>query len=146
MAAKDSGWSSFQATPGPWGHSPSRFNLGGRGEGIVEGSGTVEPVRSMRPRSLVQMPALSGAAATFAAAMQTASWNDGYSPGRGFRNQGRKAYDSFVFLVVWSLWLERNGRVRLGARPAASLVDAIFDQCVLWSRAGLVDRSQLFGS
>jgi hypothetical protein len=29
---------------------------------------------------------------------------------------------------------------------AASLVDAIFDQCELWCRAGLVDSSQLYGS
>jgi hypothetical protein len=41
----------------------------------------------------------------------------------------RRAYDSFVFLVVWSLW--RNRRVfRSSAVTAVTLVEAIFDQCV----------------
>jgi hypothetical protein len=45
------------------------------------------------------------------------------------------------------LWSERNESVfRSSVIAAASLVDAIFDQCELWCRAGLVDSSQLYGS
>jgi hypothetical protein len=55
----------------------------------------------------------------------------------------RKAFDSFVFLVSWKLWLERNARVFRNS--VASVSKTIFEQCNLWCRAGLVVRLQLLG-
>ncbi|OEL28365.1 hypothetical protein BAE44_0010613, partial [Dichanthelium oligosanthes] len=58
----------------------------------------------------------------------------------------RKAFDSFCLLITRHLWLERNSRVFRGAsRLPGSLVNVISEQAVLWSRAGLLDRSRLFG-
>ncbi|OEL30014.1 hypothetical protein BAE44_0008967, partial [Dichanthelium oligosanthes] len=58
----------------------------------------------------------------------------------------RKAFDSLCLLVLRHLWLERNSRVFRGVSLlSGSLVEVIFDQVVLWSRAGLLDRSSLLG-
>jgi hypothetical protein len=58
----------------------------------------------------------------------------------------RKAFDLFVFLVVWLLWLERNTRVFSStATTTLALVHSFSDQCNLWCQAGLVVRSHLLG-
>jgi hypothetical protein len=47
---------------------------------------------------------------------------------KGVSRQHRKAFDSLVVLVVWNLWLQRNGRVfRTGSLVALALVQVIFE-------------------
>jgi hypothetical protein len=57
----------------------------------------------------------------------------------------RRAFDSFVVLVVWCLWRERNVRVfdAKCARPDR-LVELIGAQVELWCKARIMSRSQLF--
>ncbi|OEL33706.1 hypothetical protein BAE44_0005276, partial [Dichanthelium oligosanthes] len=58
----------------------------------------------------------------------------------------RKAFDSLCLLLTRHLWLERNSKVfRNASRLPGSLVDVIFDQSLLWVKAGLLNRSGLFG-
>jgi hypothetical protein len=58
----------------------------------------------------------------------------------------QKAFNLLVFLVAWSLWLERNIRVfnRSTSLVAAMLV-SIQGRVELWSRVGLLNRSELIG-
>jgi hypothetical protein len=57
----------------------------------------------------------------------------------------RRAFDSFVVLVVWGLWRERNARVSDAkcTRPDR-LVELIGAQVELWCKARIMSRSQLF--
>jgi hypothetical protein len=56
----------------------------------------------------------------------------------------RKAFDSFVVLIVWSIWLERNAMVfRSVSSSTATLVEFIWTHCKLWCRTILVDWSLL---
>jgi hypothetical protein len=58
----------------------------------------------------------------------------------------RKAFDSAVALVAWSLWLQQNDRVfRNGSLSAALLVDQSVASMEQWCRAKLVVRSNLLG-
>jgi hypothetical protein len=58
----------------------------------------------------------------------------------------RKAFDSVVVLVVWSVWLERNEHVFRDERKQPSQVAAsILAELHNWCDAKLVDRSSLSG-
>jgi hypothetical protein len=49
----------------------------------------------------------------------------------------RRGFDSFVFLVCWRLWKERNGRTFDGAiTQAGRLALAIQEEAKLWCVAG----------
>lgn len=51
----------------------------------------------------------------------------------------RKAFDSLVIQVVWTIWLERNIRVfRNTASMPAAIVNHIWNELGQYSRAGLV--------
>jgi hypothetical protein len=55
----------------------------------------------------------------------------------------RKAFDSLVILVAWSLWLERNARIfTVVAVPPSSCIRGIMVEVDLWCCAKIVDRSQ----
>ncbi|GJN32057.1 hypothetical protein PR202_gb20530 [Eleusine coracana subsp. coracana] len=58
----------------------------------------------------------------------------------------RRAFDSLVVLVVWSLWVERNARVfRQRSKSTTALATHVLDELDWWCRAGSVDRSRCFG-
>jgi hypothetical protein len=58
----------------------------------------------------------------------------------------RKVFDSLVFLMMRSLWLERNARVfRNGSLLPNRVVDDIRESCDQWCQAGLIARSILMG-
>jgi hypothetical protein len=56
----------------------------------------------------------------------------------------RRAFDSLVVVVAWSVWLERNERcfARACNSPAAVCMET-WNLLQLWCRASLVDRSRL---
>jgi hypothetical protein len=57
----------------------------------------------------------------------------------------RKAFDSLVVLISWSLWLERNARIFRGtAEPVPRIIDSILAKGELWCSAKLVARSDWF--
>jgi hypothetical protein len=57
----------------------------------------------------------------------------------------RKAFDSFVILVVWCIWLEHNNRVfRNQALHPSQSIKSLWLRCELWCRSGLISRSLLF--
>jgi hypothetical protein len=57
-----------------------------------------------------------------------------------------KAFDSLVFLVVWSLWLECNSRVfNQKTSSMVALISCILSRAKLWCRAGFVNRSAMLG-
>lgn len=56
----------------------------------------------------------------------------------------RHGFDSYVFLIGWSLWKERNNRTfRAQATNASRLAAAIREEADLWCRAGNVHLSRL---
>jgi hypothetical protein len=57
-----------------------------------------------------------------------------------------RAFDSMVFAVAWSIWLERNDRVfnRVSSDPSAT-AGSTWNLLSLWVRARLVDWSRLIG-
>jgi hypothetical protein len=45
----------------------------------------------------------------------------------------RKAFDSLVALIIWSIWLERNSRVfRNQVGSVTAVVTSVIDWCELW--------------
>ena len=59
----------------------------------------------------------------------------------------RKAFDTFVLLVIWTIWKERNARVfdRKASMPWV-LSDIILDEGVVWATAGFFAKGFLFPS
>jgi hypothetical protein len=62
----------------------------------------------------------------------------------GIPKQRRKAFDSFIVLCAWSIWLERNARVFDGRTSSPTVkLKALWALCELWCRARFVSRSCL---
>ena len=59
----------------------------------------------------------------------------------------RKPFDTFVLLVIWTIWKERNARVfdRKASMPWV-LSDIILDEGVVWATTGFFARSFIFPS
>jgi hypothetical protein len=56
----------------------------------------------------------------------------------------KSAFDSYVMLIAWTLWLERNSHVfRSISSLPVKVVDLFCDQCELWCQAGICTRSRL---
>jgi hypothetical protein len=61
------------------------------------------------------------------------------------RKELRKAFDSLVILVAWSIWKERNRRIFQKEKVTTNeLVDLIIDDGRMWCYAGLKHLLQLF--
>jgi hypothetical protein len=57
----------------------------------------------------------------------------------------RRGFDSFVALVAWSLWRERNARVFDGiGRSVPALICSIRDVAASWVAAGIVNSCVFF--
>jgi hypothetical protein len=60
--------------------------------------------------------------------------------------QRLKGFDSLIVLVIWHLWLQRNSRVfHSGSMIVATLVQAIWSECVVWGRARIITGSLIAG-
>jgi hypothetical protein len=60
------------------------------------------------------------------------------------KDHGR-GFDSFVALVAWSLWRERNARVFDGIRRSVQdLIHSIKDVAASWVAAEIVNSCELF--
>jgi hypothetical protein len=58
----------------------------------------------------------------------------------------RKAFDSFVILIAWLLWLQRNDRVlNRVSTLEVGLVDSIWMSLEQWVHVKLFDRSLVLG-
>ncbi|KAF8694470.1 hypothetical protein HU200_038214 [Digitaria exilis] len=52
------------------------------------------------------------------------------------KKESRKAFDSMVVLVTWSIWLERNARTfNRQERTAMQLVEHIMEEANIWPEA-----------
>ena len=61
------------------------------------------------------------------------------------RKEIRKAFDSLVILVAWSIWKERNLRIFQKVKlPVAELADSILDEAKVWGYAGIAHFYMLF--
>jgi hypothetical protein len=57
-----------------------------------------------------------------------------------FRRKEKKGFDSFIILIAWRIWKQRNARVFDNVARQFSevqLVEQIFEEWDLWAKAGL---------
>jgi hypothetical protein len=58
----------------------------------------------------------------------------------------RPAFDSYIILIAWCLWWERNDHTFNNiSNPPAKVVDFVSEQCELWCQAGLCSRLLVLG-